>query len=315
VTVPAAGAIYVAGNVNVDLILGPVAPWPRVGTETVLPHYELRVGGQAGNAALALAALGVRHCVIATMGDDALGQWLRATFGADAAAWPRVPSPATVTVGLLHPDGERTFFTNTGHLATFAPDDVLAQLPARATEGDVVLLCGVFLSPALVAGGHELCAELARRGFALALDVGWPDQGWPAVRGAVATWLPHVDHVLFNELETLAVADAATLADADTWFDRRLAPGATRVVKRGPDGADGRRRGQTLHRSAPVVDVVDTVGAGDTFNAGYLAGVVRGDPLARCLEFGIDVASRAISTSPRRYDPSPTPAAISRRTE
>lgn len=308
-TVPAAGTIHVAGNVNVDLILGPVVPWPRVGTETVLPHYELRVGGQAGNTGLALAALGVRHRVIATMGDDALGQWLCATFGADAVAWPRVPSPATVTVGLLHPDGERTFFTNTGHLATFAPDDVLAQLPARAAEGDVVLLCGVFLSPALVAGGRELCAELARRGFVLALDAGWPDQGWPAVRGAVQTWLPHIDHVLFNELETLAVADATTLAEADAWFDRRLAPGATRVVKRGADGADARRDGQTLHRAAPVVAVVDTVGAGDTFNAGYLAGVVSGEPLARCLELGIDVASSAISTSPRRYDRTLPPSA------
>jgi sugar/nucleoside kinase (ribokinase family) len=301
-TFPAAATIHVAGNVNVDLILGPVAPWPRVGTETVLPHYELRVGGQAGNTALALAALGVRHRVIATMGDDALGQWLRTTFGTEAAAWPRVPSPATVTVGLLHPGGERTFFTNTGHLATFAPEDVLAQLPTGATAGDVVLLCGVFLSPALVAGGRELCAELERRGFALALDVGWPDQGWQAVRGTVETWLPYIDHVLFNELETLAVADATTLAQADAWFDRRLAPGATRVVKRGPDGADAHRDGHAIHRAAPVVTVVDTVGAGDTFNAGYLAGVVAGERPERCLELGIHVASSAISTSPRRYD-------------
>lgn len=301
-TAAANGTIYVAGNVNVDLILGPVTPWPQVGTETVLPHYELRVGGQAGNTALALAALGAQYRVITTMGDDAHGRWLRATFGAAAAAWPLVSSPATVTVGLQHPDGERTFFTNTGHLASFAPDDVLTQLPSRAARGDVVLLCGVFLSPALIAGGRELCAEIKARGYALALDIGWPGQGWPAVRGTVETWLPHINHVLFNELETLAVADATTLAEADAWFDCRLASEAVRVVKRGPDGADARRGGRTLHRNAPVVTVVDTVGAGDTFNAGYLMGVVTGEPLARCLELGIDVASSAISTSPRRYD-------------
>lgn len=301
-TAPAAGTIYVAGNVNVDLILGPVAPWPQVGTETVLPHYELRVGGQAGNTGLALAGLGARHRVIASMGDDPLGLWLRATFGAGAADWPRAARPATVTVGLLHPDGERTFFTSTGHLATFAPEDVLAQAPARAEAGDVVLLCGLFLSPPLVRGGRELCAALKARGFALALDVGWPDQGWEAVRGTIETWLPYVDHVLFNELETLAVSGVRTLAEASAWFRGRLPAGASQVVKRGAEGAEAWRDGRRVHRAAPAVRIVDTVGAGDAFNAGYLLGVATGKPLLQCLELGIGVASRAISTSPRRYE-------------
>jgi sugar/nucleoside kinase (ribokinase family) len=52
------GTIYVAGNIDVDLILGPLAKWPQVGTETVLPNSDMRVGGQAGNTGLALAALG-----------------------------------------------------------------------------------------------------------------------------------------------------------------------------------------------------------------------------------------------------------------
>ncbi len=51
--------LVVLGNVNVDLILGPVAPWPQVGIEIFVPHDELRVGGSAGNTALAWAGLGV----------------------------------------------------------------------------------------------------------------------------------------------------------------------------------------------------------------------------------------------------------------
>ena len=211
------GTIYVAGNVNVDLILGPLAQWPRMGTETILPHYELRVGGQAGNTGLALAALRARHRVVANMGGDPLGDWLRTAFQDSAPDWQRSPAATTVTVGLLHPSGERTFFTSVGHLAGFAPGHVLAELPERAAPGDIVLVCGVFLSPLLVAGGRQLLQALVERGFVTALDTGWPDAGWSAVRSTVESWLPLVDHVLFNELETTALAGRDSLEDAMVW--------------------------------------------------------------------------------------------------
>jgi sugar/nucleoside kinase (ribokinase family) len=296
------GTVYVAGNVNVDLILGPLAQWPRTGTETVLPNYELRVGGQAGNTGLALAALGVRHRVIANMGDDALGRWLREAFGDAGAAWPRAAAPATVTVGLVHPDGERTFFTSIGHLAAFSPEQVLAQLPERAQRGDLVLLCGVFLSPLLVSGGQALCQQLVQRGFALALDPGWPTEPWEAVRATVAAWLPFAQHVLLNDLETQSLADATDLTQAASWVLARMPPEATLVVKCGADGARAWQGARHLHCPAPPVQVVDTVGAGDAFNAGYLHGVRDALSLDDCVARGVRIASRAISTSPRRYD-------------
>jgi sugar/nucleoside kinase (ribokinase family) len=52
---------------------------------------------------------------------------------------------------------------------------------------------------------------------------------------------------------------------------------------------------------APAVEVIDTVGAGDAFNAGYLVGMIRGRPVAKALALGVAVASRAVSTSPRSY--------------
>jgi sugar/nucleoside kinase (ribokinase family) len=298
----ATGTLYIAGNVNVDLILGPLAQWPRIGTETILPHYELRVGGQAGNSGLALAALGTRHRVVANIGDDTLGRWLCDSFADASAAWPRASAPTTVTVGVVHPDGERTFFTNIGHLAAFSPEQVLAQLPVRAQRGDLVLLCGVFLSPLLVAGGQRLCEQLVQRGFALALDPGWPVQPWDAVRSAVASWLPCAQHVLLNDLETLSLADAPSLDRAAAWILSRLPPDATLAVKCGADGARAWRGAQKLHCRAPAVQVVDTVGAGDVFNAGYLSGVAAGLSLEDCVARGVRIASRAISTSPRRYD-------------
>jgi sugar/nucleoside kinase (ribokinase family) len=291
-----AGTIYVAGNVNVDLILGSLAQWPHIGTETVLPHYELRVGGQAGNTGLALAALGARHRVIANMGDDPLGRWLRDAFPESSAAWPRASAPATVTVGILHIGGERTFFTSIGHLAEFSPQQVLTQLPARAEPGDIVLLCGVFLSPLLVAGGRQLCVQLTERGFVLALDTGWPDHGWDPVRAVVASWLPFMQHVLLNEVETAGLSEARELDSAAEWFLARMAPGAGLVVKCGLDGARAWRAEERVHCPAPTVEVVDTIGAGDVFNAGYLLGIAIGRSLSDSVRLGVAVAAQAIST-------------------
>jgi sugar/nucleoside kinase (ribokinase family) len=80
--------------------------------------------------------------------------------------------------------------------------------------------------------------------------------------------------------------------------------GAIVVVKRGPEGAIAiGADGSLVSVAAPRVTVVDTIGAGDVFNAGFLAALARGEPLAACISAGTAVASRAISTLPRSYGP------------
>jgi len=138
--------LAVIGNVNVDLIVGPVAPWPAAGTETVVNHDELRVGGQAGNTGLAWMALGVDFEIAANVGDDQFGRWLREAFGRRAEKWPVRPEGTTLSVGMTHPDGERTFFTTRGHLPRFGLGDVFSVLDGRALSGGYALLCGSFLT-------------------------------------------------------------------------------------------------------------------------------------------------------------------------
>lgn len=297
-----AGSIIVVGNINVDLVMGPVVPWPEPGTEIVTDHSELRVGGSAGNAALALRALGRSSRLVANVGSDVLGEWLAAAFPDESRRWPRAACPTSVSVGVEHPGGERTFLTTPGHLAELSPEDVLSQLPDRARPGDIILLAGIFLSPLLLKQAAFLLAEMASRGFALALDTGWPIGGWTETnRAEVSRWLGAVDHLLLNEIEICGLAKGADVAASVAVIRPKLKAGASLIVKLGSNGAAGWRWDEPASISAPRVAVIDTIGAGDVFNASYLSAHLDGVTFGASLAAGVTAASTAISTRPRCY--------------
>ncbi|QPC90590.1 PfkB family carbohydrate kinase [Mesorhizobium sp. INR15] len=295
--------LAVIGNVNVDLIVGPVTPWPKAGTETVVDHDELRVGGQAGNSGLAWLALGVDFAIAANVGDDQFGRWLRDAFGSRAEKWPVRPESTTLSVGMTHPDGERTFFTTTGHLPRFSLADVFTVLDGNRLSGGYALLSGSFLTDDLT-GDYEAFFDWAdRHGIAVALDTGWPITGWtPANCAATLAWLSRCDLALFNEVETVTLAGLENPVEAARKVRSSMKKGATFVVKRGPQGAIAiGPDGALVEAVAPDVKVVDTIGAGDVFNAAFLAALAQDQPLSVCLSAATHVASRAISTLPRNY--------------
>ena len=291
------------GNVNVDLILGPAAPWPKAGTEILVDHDELRVGGCAGNNALAWNSLGVEYVVAANVGNDQFGTWLKEAFGDKAAAWPVEPVGTTLSVGITHPDGERTFFTTRGHLPLFELAEVLHMLDGEALRGGYALLSGSFLTDALARDYDGLFDWADAHDIAVALDTGWPMDGWTEEnKQATIRWLKRCRLALFNEVETTTLTGIWDPADAARALRVHMPADAIVVVKRGPEGAlaidtDGR----VFSAPAPAVKVVDTIGAGDVFNAAFVAALAAGMPLDAGLRTGVAVASEAISTLPRSY--------------
>jgi sugar/nucleoside kinase (ribokinase family) len=300
--------ITLIGNVNIDLIMGPSHAWPKQGTEIVLPYSEWRVGGATGNSALTLQALDADFRIIANRGHDHFGEWLAQPFAEKSKKWTVSRSGTGLSVGVTHPDGERTFFTTLGHLGEFNLDHVIEQLPRHAEPGEVALLSGSFVTPALLESYDELIALLKQRGFAIALDTGWPTTGWTdPIRLAILKWCANCDHLLLNELETRSLIgfmedpiEVVALAMMDILADQ-----GTIVMKRGPHGAMACRNGSMVRQSAPETRVIDTIGAGDVFNATYLWALSQGRDLAAALKIAVDTASTAIATQPRRYSEKP----------
>ena len=291
------------GNVNVDLILGPAEPWPKAGTEIIVDHDELRVGGCAGNNALAWDSLGVDYAIAANVGNDQFGAWLKEAFGERSRDWPVEAVATTLSVGITHPDGERTFFTTRGHLPLFSFPEVLSMLDGDRLGGGYALVSGAFLTDALTLAYDELFAWADAHEIAVALDTGWPLDGWTETnRLRTRAWLKRCHCALFNEVETTTLTGEADVTVAARKLKDAMPADAIVVVKRGPRGAFALDRdGQAFSVAAPRVDVIDTIGAGDVFNAGFLAALAADMPLKACLETGVAIASEAISTLPRSY--------------
>ena len=294
--------LYVVGNLNVDLIMSTLQQWPQKGTEAMLESSSLRPGGSAGNCALALAALGTPHRLVANQGKDQFTPWLAELFAASAEHWPQYACETSLTFGVTHPDHERTFFSNQGHIVRLTRQDVLMQLPAKAIPGDIVLLCGTFLCLQLFSEYPELLATLRQRGFQVAVDTGWPPQGWSdELRKQIACWLGDCDYLLLNEVETLGLARCDDLSLAGQALAAQLASGGACVIKRGSEGAMVCDLEGIFCCAADRVTIIDTIGAGDSFNAGFLSALLYGYNRHQALRWGIRVASQAISSSPRQY--------------
>lgn len=293
--------LIIIGDVGVDLVLGPISGWPRVGTETLVERSELRAGGSAGNAALAVSYLGGQSRLISTVGNDESGAWLAEQLRPLQASLATCDGPTTLTVGLIDSCGERTFFTTRGHLEALTYELLRPRIDPAPAATSIALLCGVFLTPALRAAYPLLIRELQALGYAIALDTNWPPQDWSAaLRADVAGWISACDHVLLNDLEIRSLADRDELDIAIGELAPMLKRGATLVVKTGARGAIGVQDGARCEQAAARAEIFDTTGAGDSFNAGYLLARLDGAGLAASLAAGCAAATSIIARFPRR---------------
>jgi ribokinase len=295
-----APALTIVGDVGVDVVLGPIDRWPAVGTESLMERSELRAGGSAGNAALAASFLGAPCRLLSLVGNDGLGIWLAEQFHGLEASLPVCDHATSVSVGIIHSCGERTFFTTRGHLEAFAHEHVRPSLTRARRRHAVALLSGVFLTPKLRQSYGRLIDEVALLGYEVALDTGWPSGDWnDQLREEVFAWAARCDHVLLNEIELASLSKQTDDRASLRYVGQRLKPGAHLIVKNGARGAVGWRNGVVVSAEAIPSTVFDTIGAGDSFNTGYLLAHASGQDFGSALEAGCKAAASVITRFPR----------------
>jgi sugar/nucleoside kinase (ribokinase family) len=258
----------------------------------------------------------------ACVGDDALGRFTHEALeaaGVDVSAVQVLSGVSTgVTVALAR-DDDRAMLTARGALASLDPEEILDALLAGARH---VHVASPFLQPRLRDGLSRLVARAQAGGATVSLDPGWdPGERWTLAFGAVDVLLPNAQEAVrlagggttagrasapppetpsdlrspgrvFPEAATDARPAAAT--DAFAAGAALAALGPLVVVKLGGAGAVAFVGADVVRAAAPVVDVVDATGAGDSFDAGFLAGWLEGEGVARSLALGC--ACGALST-------------------
>jgi sugar/nucleoside kinase (ribokinase family) len=291
--------LLVIGDANPDVLVSGAPETPPAGqAETLVDGGSLALGGSAAIVAHGAARLGLSTALVAMVGRDPAGDFVLDTLSAAGVGVSRCTRhgtlPTALTVCLNRPDGDRAILTAPGCLAAFGPEQVpdLAGLRPRHVHA-----ASYFLQPRLAAGLPGLFADAKRAGASTSLDTNDdPGGAWRLAPGLLAG----CDLLLPNEAEAGALAAALGTALSDGMTTPAVlaalaAAGPTPVVKLGRRGAAARASDGTIFRArGPEVTPVDTVGAGDAFDAGFLAGWLDARDLGGALALGC--ACGALST-------------------
>jgi ribokinase len=276
--------LLVVGDANPDLVLRGGDIVPTFGQrEQLVDHAELVLGGSGAILAAGAARLGLSVAMVACVGDDALG---RITLDALKAAGVDVSAvvsdrgaPTGVSVHLAHAD-DRAVLTAAGALAHLTAADVPDELLAQARHVHVA-------APFLQAGLAPGLGSLADRARSSSLDTGWdPREEWDVPLDAFDVLLPNAEEALRLAGRTDGDVRAAALDLA--------ARGPLVVVKLGADGALAADGSEITRVPAPRVNAVESTGAGDSFDAGFLAARRLGEDLEGAL--ALACACGALST-------------------
>jgi sugar/nucleoside kinase (ribokinase family) len=273
--------VVVVGELNPDLILsGDVTPeFGQV--EKVIDDATLTMGASASIFACGVARLGLRVALIAKVGDDFFGRFLVETLkvrGVDTSGVVVDPILKTGLGVMLSRRTDRAMLTYLGTIAALRYDEINHQIIRRARH---LHLGSLFLLDALRPEIPTLYEAAKGYGLTTSLDTNYdPSEQW---NGNLVETLPHLDIFLPNETELLGIAHQPDLQTALASLSQTI---PLIAVKRGVDGALAQQGNQLDTAETIPVNVLDTTGAGDSFDAGFIYGYLKGWEVSRCLRMG-----------------------------
>jgi sugar/nucleoside kinase (ribokinase family) len=272
--------VMVAGDLFVDIIMSGFSFWPQPGQEAVANEFCREIGGGASITACGLAKLGAKVGVLGVVGSD-IGSWvvdgLRECGVDTSGICYDINRPTAFTVAISSPE-DRAFFTHLGANARF-PEVLIEAATERLLSHarHVHLACAPDLDTA-----PELFQALRLNDCCLSLDVGW-HESWLCDPRAMAL-VRELDIFFPNEREAGCMtgqSDPAAMLEAYAQNGFKAV-----ALKLGPRGAGLLWHGKISFAEAYVVEPVDTTGAGDSFDAGFLYGLLKGEEPETCLRFG-----------------------------
>jgi len=286
--------ITCVGILVADTIAKVVDKIPGKGKLLPVDSISLNSGGCASTAAITLAKLGLNAALIGKVGKDGFGEFLKKTLEAGGVNTDGLVEKEGIntssSIVLSDSSGERTFLHCYGSNADFVYDDVNFDI---IRNSKIVFIAGTYLMPGFD-GIH--CSRVVRRakemGIYTALDTAWDASGrWMEI---IEPSLPYLDLFMpsYDEARLIAGKDEPEEI-ADVFLSKGV---KLMVIKLGKDGCFIKNHNGEKH-TVPTYSkfkAIDTTGAGDSFAAGFLAGLSMGWDLLKCGKFANAVGTNCV---------------------
>jgi sugar/nucleoside kinase (ribokinase family) len=288
--------VLVVGDLNPDIVVLDKVMAPVFGqVETLVEGIRLTIGGSAGIMACGVARLGLSVAVCGVVGDDDLGRWMLASLAARGVDTRHCVVEAVFPTGatvILARGADRAILTALGTIDRLRAADVPLEMLSEARH---VHAASTALQPHLRSGLPAVFRAARSAGATSSFDTNWdPAERWDGIDGLLST-----ADICFPNLEEgrrwtgasePAAVGRALAARAAANRDPDAGP-LTVALKLGADGALAVRGHELVRVRARRVPVIDTVGAGDSFDAGFVGALVSGWPLDEALALAVACGS------------------------
>lgn len=282
--------LLILGDCNPDLILRGGAR-PRFGqVETLVDESSLTIGGSGSITACGAARLGIETGLIAAVGDDALGRIQLdavASAGVDVSRVVLRPDIDTGVSVVLSEGDDRAILTSLGAIGSLRADEV-----GDLDGAEHLHVSALFLLEQLRPDLPALLGRARAAGVTISIDSNWdPTGSW---LGTLEPNLAVADILLPNLAEARMLSGESDPERACRALAHEV---GTIAIKLGADGAIAAAGDAMVRLDAPEVDVVDTTGAGDSFNAGFIAARLLGEPLEEALALALACGSLSVGAT------------------
>lgn len=272
--------LLVVGELNVDILVNGFQQLPELGKEVIARSYEVSLGSSSAIFASNISVLGTSVAFLGLVGDDDSANLIVRSLKERKVNTDFIesnPQSKTGTSIALNMGEDRYMITYPGAMEQLTESDVRDEQLLCAKHLHV---SSPFLQLGLKPGLEKLFMRAKNLGLTTSLDTQWdPEEKWELNFGSM---LKNVDVFLPNEKELIALSGEENLEHAIRKVSKWC---KVLVVKRGAKGAMMIYQEKTIEKPSFInTSVVDAIGAGDSFNAGYIHSFIKKSPDDRCLE-------------------------------
>jgi len=274
--------LLVIGELNVDLILNKIQAFPQMGKETVADEMDMCLGSSSAIMAANIAAMGVDTTFCGVVGDDYFGDFILGELEQRAVNCrhvTRLTGQKTGCTLVMNYGQDRANVTFQGVMNELTIKNIPFEAPGIYQHLHVSSL---FLQKGLLNDIEQIFINARAAGMTTSLDMQWdPAEQWAF---DYARCLPYVDVFMPNESELRALTKTDSISSGIQKIQPYLNTLALKMGRNGSMGICGKQQLTVPAFEGP--HFVDAIGAGDSFNAGFIQKYISGAPLEECLRKG-----------------------------